>query len=285
MSSEERPPEQPEEVQPPQSRPSRSRGPKQRASRQSKDITPLLKGWDFEPGTINVRKIYGLDGEPKLQMRLELGLLQMEMTGRPDGTRPHGCESLLEYFQTQLEEHTKRNGTELGFHLTAEQCQSLREEAEMYYRRYLSLFVLEDFPGVVRDTDRNLRLIDFCGKFAVEEQDRLVLEQFRPYIVMMKARAAASIEFKDKRFVEALKIVEEALESIREFFTAIGQTEAYGQSNEVRVLKRIARDIRKKMPVDPMQKLQSQLERAVRNERYEDAARLRDEIRRKSGQV
>jgi len=218
-------------------------------------------------------------------MRLELGLLQMEMTGRPDGTRPHGCESLLEYFQTQLEEHTKRNGTELGFHLTAEQCQSLREEAEMYYRRYLSLFVLEDFPGVVRDTDRNLRLIDFCGKFAVEEQDRLVLEQFRPYIVMMKARAAASIEFKDKRFVEALKIVEEALESIREFFTAIGQTEAYGQSNEVRVLKRIARDIRKKMPVDPMQKLQSQLERAVRNERYEDAARLRDEIRRKSGQV
>src|SRR6478672_1199962 len=173
MSSEERPPEQPEEVQPPQSRPSRSRGPKQRASRQSKDITPLLKGWDFEPGTINVRKIYGLDGEPKLQMRLELGLLQMEMTGRPDGTRPHGCESLLEYFQTQLEEHTKRNGTELGFHLTAEQCQSLREEAEMYYRRYLSLFVLEDFPGVVRDTDRNLRLIDFCGKFAVEEQDRL----------------------------------------------------------------------------------------------------------------
>jgi hypothetical protein len=285
MSSEERPPEQPEEVQPPQSRPSRSRGPKQRASRQSKDITPLLKGWDFEPGTINVRKIYGLDGEPKLQMRLELGLLQMEMTGRPDGTRPHGCESLLEYFQTQLEEHTKRNGTELGFHLTAEQCQSLREEAEMYYRRYLSLFVLEDFPGVVRDTDRNLRLIDFCGKFAVEEQDRLVLEQFRPYIVMMKARAAASIEFKDKRFVEALKIVDEALESIREFFTAIGQTEAYGQSNEVRVLKRIARDIRKKMPVDPMQKLQSQLERAVRNERYEDAARLRDEIRRKSGQV
>jgi len=285
MSSEERPPEQPDEVQPPQSRPSRSRGPKQRASRQSKDITPLLKGWDFEPGTINVRKIYGLDGEPKLQMRLELGLLQMEMTGRPDGTRPHGCESLLEYFQTQLEEHTKRNGTELGFHLTAEQCQSLREEAEMYYRRYLSLFVLEDFPGVVRDTDRNLRLIDFCGKFAVEEQDRLVLEQFRPYIVMMKARAAASIEFKDKRFVEALKIVDEALESIREFFTAIGQTEAYGQSNEVRVLKRIARDIRKKMPVDPMQKLQSQLERAVRNERYEDAARLRDEIRRKSGQV
>jgi hypothetical protein len=260
----------------------RSSGP-QRASRQSKDITPLLKGWDYEPGTINVRKIYGLDGEPKLQMRLELGMLQMEMTGRPDGVRPHGHESLLEYFETQLDEHTKLHGTELGFHLTADQCQSLREEAEMYYRRYLSLFVLEDFPGVVRDTERNLRLIDFCGKFAVEEQDRLVLEQFRPYIVMMKARAAASIAFKDKRFTDALKVVSDALENIREFFTTMGQAEAFSQSNEVRVLKRIARDIRKKMPIDPVQKLQSQLDRAVKAERYEDAARLRDEIRRKQG--
>jgi hypothetical protein len=216
-------------------------------------------------------------------MRLELGLLQMEMTGRPDGVRPHGHESLLEYFETQLDEHTKRHGTELGFHLTADQCQSLREEAEMYYRRYLSLFVLEDFPGVVRDTERNLRLIDFCGKFAVEEQDRLILEQFRPYVVMMKARAAASIAFKDKRFADALKVVADALEEIREFFTTMGQAEAFGQSNEVRVLKRIARDIRKKMPIDPMQKLQSQLERAVKAERYEDAARLRDEIRKKQG--
>src|ERR1700749_1851799 len=43
----------------------------------SKDITPLLKGWDYEPGTINVRKVTGLDGTPKLQMRQDLGLLQM----------------------------------------------------------------------------------------------------------------------------------------------------------------------------------------------------------------
>src|SRR4051794_7634989 len=54
----------------------------------SKDVTPVLRGWDYESGTINVRKIYGLDGQPKLQMRLDLGLLQMEMNGRPDGVRP-----------------------------------------------------------------------------------------------------------------------------------------------------------------------------------------------------
>src|SRR5277367_6574141 len=98
----------------------------------SKDITPMLRGWDYEPGTINVRKISGLDGSPKLQMRVDLGLLQMEMTGRPDGARPHGCESLLDYYEAALDEHKVRNGTELGFHLTAEQCQELREESVMY---------------------------------------------------------------------------------------------------------------------------------------------------------
>src|SRR5215211_6191803 len=97
-----------------------------RAAR-SKDILPLLKGWDYEPGTINVRKISGLDGSPKLQMRQDLGLLQMEMSGRPDGRRPHGYESLLEYFETQLADHRRRHhGSDDGFHLSRNQCQNLR---------------------------------------------------------------------------------------------------------------------------------------------------------------
>ena len=247
----------------------------------SKDITPVLKGWDYESGTINVRKINGVDGAPKLQMRLDLGLLQMEMNGRPDGVKPHGCESLLEYFETRLSEHKRRYGTELGFEISGVQCQTLREEAVMYYHRYLSLFVLEDFHGVVRDTSRNLRVLDLCGRYAHEEQDRLILEQYRPYITMMNARAAASLKFKDERYAEALKIVQEGMNSIKEFFHRFGQDDGYAQSNEVKVLKRFARDIRKKMPIDPIAKLKTQLDRAVKGEHYELAARLRDEIKRK----
>jgi hypothetical protein len=244
----------------------------------SKDITPVLKGWDYESGTINVRKVNGQDGLPKLQMRLDLGLLQMELTGRPDGHRPHGYESLLEFYENKLADHRKRNGTELGFHLDSDQCQSLREEAVMYYHRYLSLFVLEDFHGVVRDTARNLRVLDLCGKYAEEEQDRLVLEQYRPYITMMNARAQASILVEAGRFDESLKIVETGLEHIRDFFAKFGQEEAFGQSNEVRVLKRFARDIRKKIPVTPLDRLKRKLDRAVKAEHYEEAARLRDKI-------
>ena len=249
----------------------------------AKDIGHILKGWEYEPGTINVRRITGNDGQPKLQMRLDLGLLQMEMDGRPDGERPHGCESLLDYFEKRLKDHRKKNGTELGFHLNPAQCQSLREEALMYYHRYLSLFVLGEFLGVARDTARNLRVLDLCGKYASDEQDRLVLEQYRPYIIMMNARALASIEFDAADYRRALAIIKRGLKDIRRFFSRFGQEEAYGHSNEVKILKRFGREIRRKLPVDPVKQLQFQLNKAVKEERYEEAAKLRDEIEKQSG--
>ena len=56
------------------------------------DIGPILSKWKHKPGEVAVRCIAGRDGRPKIQMRLDLGLLQMEQDGRPDGRRPHGCE-------------------------------------------------------------------------------------------------------------------------------------------------------------------------------------------------
>lgn len=54
----------------------------------TKDLTPLFEEWPFEPGQLSVRVIQGLDGAPRLQMRVDLGILQMELRGRPDGQAP-----------------------------------------------------------------------------------------------------------------------------------------------------------------------------------------------------
>ncbi len=54
----------------------------------SHDIEHLLHDWDFEPDQLQVRIITGNDGKEKIQMRIDLGLIQMEFSGRPDGTRP-----------------------------------------------------------------------------------------------------------------------------------------------------------------------------------------------------
>ncbi len=55
----------------------------------SKDIAVILNGWDYNPDEVTVRRILGLDGRVKIQMRLDLGILQMEVDGRPDGQHPH----------------------------------------------------------------------------------------------------------------------------------------------------------------------------------------------------
>ena len=43
----------------------------------SKDITRLLQGWDYEPDEIIVRVVRGDDGRDKIQMRVDMGLVQM----------------------------------------------------------------------------------------------------------------------------------------------------------------------------------------------------------------
>ena len=67
----------------------------------SLDLNDLLRDWPHEPGQLKVRKILGTDGKEKLQLRIDLGLIQMETSGRPDGTKPNGHESLLEYHQEE----------------------------------------------------------------------------------------------------------------------------------------------------------------------------------------
>lgn len=67
----------------------------------SKDITTILAGWDFNPDELQVRIIAGDDGRERIQTRVDLGVLQMELAGRPDGQKPHGFESLLDFYEAQ----------------------------------------------------------------------------------------------------------------------------------------------------------------------------------------
>ena len=90
------------------------------------DLQQALRDWPYEPEKISVRMILGGDGTVRIQMRVELGILQMEAQGRPDGYRPHGCESLLAYHRRRLAKHEHRNGTALGFSLSRDDCRALR---------------------------------------------------------------------------------------------------------------------------------------------------------------
>ncbi len=247
------------------------------------DLARLTQDWPYQPGQINVRLIEGDDGKPKIQLRIDLGILQMEVSGRPDGFRPEGFESLLEMHEARLDDHVAESGSAEGFDLDSEACRALRDEAVQYYHRYLSLLVLEDYEGVVRDTTRNLRVLDICAAHAASEQDRAVMEQFRPYLLMMRARALASQAIDDDEPKAALLAIDEALEAIARHFTSEGGEadpgEGFEDANEVRLLRGMKAALAPKLPVSAKEELRRRLSQAVEQENYRLAAILRDELR------
>ena len=249
----------------------------------SPDITRILQGWPFEPGQVTARRIRGEDNRELIQLRLDLGLLQMEVAGRPDGQRPHGFESLLEYHEQQLERYREQHGGEGGFQLDERDCEMLRAEAVMYYHRYLAEFVLEDYESVERDTRRNLRVMDFCLAHAADAGDRHALEQFRPYVIMMCTRARTLMAFRQGHNAEAMECIRTGIEGIRKVYRERGQPEK--ESHELSVLRDMVREIEQHLPMDPARKLRKALSQAVREERYEDAADLRDQLRELTGET
>jgi len=245
----------------------------------SHDLRRILAGWDYEAHQITVRKIAGDDGAVKIQMRLPLGVLQMEVTGRPDGSRPHGFESLLEHHENRLADYQRRNGTDLGFEVSPDDSQALRDESVMYYHRYLAEFVLEEFETVERDTARNIRVLDLCRRYAREESDRLVLEQYRPYLVMMNTRAQAHSALRSGSLKTALARVNAGLTTIQNIYADnLDEGEEAEESTEASILESLRDEIIARLPADPVEKLERDLEKALREERYEDAAHLRDQM-------
>jgi hypothetical protein len=244
------------------------------------DLTSILEGWPYEPGQVTVRRIRGADGKDRIQLRLDLGVLQMETGGRPDGQRPHGHESLLAYYEQQLQRHRQERGSDEGFDLDERACELLRTEGTMYYHRYLAEFVLEDFEAVERDTMRNIRLFDFCNAYAKEDSDKYAMEQYRPYVVMMRTRAQAHLCLRDNRPKAALAALRKGIEETRAFYKRYGQDKALAASGELAVLRAMAKEIESRLPVDPISRLRKDLAKAVEAERYEEAAAIRDQLRR-----
>jgi len=240
------------------------------------DLHALLDGWEYEPGKISVRKIIGQDGREKIQTRVDLGLLQCEAAGRPDGQKPEGCESLLEYYRRKLEDHVARCGSDEGFFVPTEGCRDLRNEANLYYQRYLALFVLGEFEKVIRDTERNLEVTDFCASYGETEEDRRSLESQRAYVRMMNIRARAYAALGRSDYEAALKLIDDGLEEV----ALLAEDEDFGDEEppEIMVLRKFREDIFGRMPTDAPSKIRWELEQAVAAEQYERAAELRDRL-------
>ena len=200
------------------------------------------------------------------------------MAGRPDGERPGGFDSLLDLHMAALRSHQRRNGTTFGFTVNSEQCAKLREEANMFYHRFVCLFVLDEYDGVERDTYHHLGILDLCREFGCEPGDQIALETVRPYVVSMNARVKAMREMTAGKPRNALMHVERGIVSIREHLGRIGKADQINRVPEVELLRDLRAEISATIPEPPQRELQRRLRLALKEERFEDAARIRDQL-------
>ena len=241
------------------------------------DISEVLRAWEYDRLN-NIRKIKGNDGKEKIQIRLPLGIEQFEVDGRPDDKRPYGKESLLEYYRAKVEVYKKRQRTDEGFGLTREDCSRLYEEGLLYYYRYVLFFQLRDYERVVRDTQRNIEYFDFVKKYAIEEEDKKNLEQYRPYIIRMNALGKGLAHLERKKYEEALREIEEGIRAIASLPDMENTTFTYEKTRSLGLLRGMAKEILSERPLSEKEKLQKKLREAIEEENYERAAQLRDQL-------
>ena len=132
---------------------------------QNQDIDAILRDWPYQPGVIQGGIVRTTGRRKVLQMRIELGLLQMEFTGRPDGERPGDKPTYLEHISEQL-----GGGDDVPQLLTDEQCFEIDREFVQYYHRRICCLALREFDRAVADADHTLELMDFVAAYSPNEE-------------------------------------------------------------------------------------------------------------------
>lgn len=236
-----------------------------------RDIDSLLKQWDFQPGEVNARLIRARSGREVLQMRVDMGVLQMETDLRPDGQRPNGAETYYDY----LVGEAIREGD--AFRLSKEQCVEADREFVQYYHRRLCWLSLREYRRAARDADHSLAFMDFVRSHSPEEEWTLSHEQYRPFVLFHRVQAGALAALEEGGPEAAIHEINLGLARFRELFARYDAEEQYADDELVRRLHEMRESVRQRYEIGPT--LDEQLAEAVRAENYELAAKIRDRIR------
>jgi hypothetical protein len=241
------------------------------------DITDILKQWKYDPDKpARIQKLR--DGREVLQLRQPFGIEQYELSGRPDGKRPFDKSSVLEEYLDRLEKYKKAHPTDEGFKLNHDDFLLLQSEAGLYYSRYLILFQLGDYERTVRDTTHNLLICDLIDKYFANEDDKNEVLQYMPYIVRINAIAKAKIQEDNKLKHAARQILKSAIELINNIPQIDTPTFQIEKKRSIESLKTRLSEIGTEQSLSSLERLQNALDKAVEEENYEKAAKLRDTI-------
>jgi hypothetical protein len=239
----------------------------------SQDIDSVIEGWDYVPGEVNARRITASNGRELLQMRVDMGLLQMEIDLRPDGIRPHGAETYFDYLVGEV----VREGEE--FELSSEQCTESDREFVQYYHRRLCWLSLREYGSAVKDAEHSLAFMDFVREHSPDEEWILSHEQYRPFVLFHRIQAGALAALDDDGPELAIAEINKGLDSFRDLFLQYDAEDQFDTDELVIRLRDMRESVRKRYELGNT--LDEQLAEAVKSENYELAAQLRDQMHQK----
>lgn len=234
------------------------------------DIDSILKNWAFEPGEVAARMVRGSDGRDVLQMRVEMGVIQLEVEGRPDGERPGGADTYYDF----LVGMAIRAGDD--FVLSEEQCAEADREFVQFYQRRLCWLALREFSHAVADADHTLAFMDFSRDYSPSDEWTEAHEQYRPFVLFQRSQAAALGALEEHGPDRAVEEINHGLARMKEIYEQAAHDEAFEDDELVERLIELRESLRQHFSLEPT--LDEQLAAAVASEQYELAARLRDEI-------
>ncbi len=238
-----------------------------------KDIDRLLADWPYRQNEVIARLVRAGDGREVLQLRVDMGVLQMEVENRPDGTRPHGADTYYDYLVGQALHDP-------DFQLTPEQCLDADREFVQYYHRRICWLALREYRRAVRDADHSLRFMDFARDHSPNEEWTLSHEQYRPYVLFHRIQASSLAELEDNGPESAIAELNKGLARFRAMYADEETTERYDDDELVARLNELKESLREHYQLG--RTLDERLADAVAAEEYELAAQLRDELAKRT---
>lgn len=237
-------------------------------------LDDLFADWPYEFGEVAARTVRGADGREVLQLRVEMGVLQMETAGRPDGSRPAGHPTCFDWLQAEAAKEGE------AFELDAARCMEIDREFVQYFHRRVAWLALREFDRAVADSDHTLALMDFSSLYAPHSEWAEMHEQYRPFVLFHRTQAAALATLERGGPEPAIAEIEAGSATIREsLLLDADASDLEGDLEQDELLVKLAE---MKSAVAEHYEVGSSLSKrladAIAAEQYELAAQLRDQI-------
>ena len=265
-----------------------------------KDIDDILADWAFSPEIALARLVRASDGRYVLQMRVELGVLQLEVNHRPDGMTPFGFKTYLGYLKHLA---AKQGGC---FVLQQEHWEEAVRELRQFHQRRICWLALGRYSGVIRDADHTLDLMKFLQTHVAKESKKASpdLKNIRqlcsdnaheldyPLVLFQRAQAVAMIALDEHGSVRAVEEIDAGIKRLRKFSEKndiyfCGEKDYKGekrgctdflQTIDWKVGQLLDLKLRIQSQYGMTPSLEERLQEAVRKEDYELAARIHNLI-------